>query len=152
MLHPSNEICRRVLDLAEDAYRNGETPIGAVVCDGTGKIVSEARNRILERKDPAAHAELLAIQEACRIIGSERLPDFTLITSLEPCIMCSGLILHARIAAVAFLSSSTRWPGLSHLLDRLGDEINHRPAWRLLTEYEKEASDMLQAFFEGRRQ
>ena len=151
MLHPSDEICRRVLYLAEEAFRNGETPIGAVICNEDGEIVSEGRNRIVERKDPSAHGELLAIQDACRIVGSERLPDFTLITSLEPCIMCSGLIFHARLSAVAFLSPSTRWPGLSHLLDRLGDQINHRPAWRLLTEYEKEASDLLQVFFEERR-
>ncbi|MBU45556.1 MAG: hypothetical protein CMN76_20265 [Spirochaetaceae bacterium] len=152
MLHPPHRACIRALELAHEAFDHGETPIGAVVCDSRGQILGEGRNRILEKVDPSWHAELKAIQAACEHLKSERIPDAILISTLEPCIMCSGLILHSRISAVAFMAPSTRWPGLSTLLENLKDEINHHPAWRLLEDYENRSSALLTRFFEKQRE
>ena len=125
MLYPPDTACQRALDLAREAYEQGETPVGAVLCDEHGTIVSEARNQIIELADPSAHAELLAIRYASKALRSERLPRTILITTLEPCLMCSGLIIHARIPEVAFMTFSTSWPGLRSLLDKMSSEINH---------------------------
>ncbi|MBI41857.1 MAG: tRNA-specific adenosine deaminase [Leptospiraceae bacterium] len=151
MLYPPDNACQRALQLAREAYEHGETPVGAVLCDEHGTILSEGRNQILEQADPSAHAELLAIRDACKRLSSERLPRTVLITTLEPCLMCSGLIIHARIPEVAFMTRSTSWPGLRSLLDNLSSEINHRPSWRLLEDYENSASELLTQFFEERR-
>jgi tRNA(adenine34) deaminase len=150
MLHPPDHLCQRVLELAREAYGAGEVPVGALVYDGRGSIISEGRNRILECKDATAHAELIAMREACNWQQSERLTGLNLLSSLEPCLMCSGLILHARISNVAFLTYSDRWPGLQHLLATLPD-LNHQPAWRLIEDFESDAKALLQSFFAQKR-
>ena len=151
MLHPPEELCIGAMELARQAAQRGEIPVGSIVCDPDWHVLGQSNNQILQRKDPSAHAELLAIQAASQAVQSERLTDHILITTLEPCIMCTGLILHARISRVYFFTRSG-WPGLLSVLDRLGSQINHHVSWRLLETYEGEASELLLEFFQSRRE
>ena len=87
---------------ARAAAERGETPVGAAVVAPSGEVVARAGNRTRETADPSAHAEMLAIREACRHVGSERLPGYDLYVTLEPCPMCAGVIAAARIARVYY--------------------------------------------------
>ncbi|WOF73057.1 nucleoside deaminase [Parvibaculaceae bacterium PLY_AMNH_Bact1] len=82
---------------AEAAAKRGEVPVGAVLVDVKGELLAKAGNRIVELKDPTAHAEVLAIRAAAERLGSERLIDCDLYVTLEPCVMCAGAISFARI-------------------------------------------------------
>jgi len=90
------------LDEAKAAAARGEVPVGAVIVDAKGAILSRAGNRTLELKDPTAHAELLAIREAALKLGSERLIDCDLYVTLEPCAMCAGAISFARLRRIYY--------------------------------------------------
>src|SRR5919201_627235 len=107
---------------AEAARDRGEVPIGAVVIGASGEILARAGNRTLELKDPTAHAELLAIREACAKIGSERLVDCDLYVTLEPCAMCAAAISFARIRRL-YLGAP----------DPKGGAIEHGPRFFSLT-------------------
>lgn len=90
------------LDEAKAAAARGEVPVGAVIMDAKGALLSRAGNRTLELKDPTAHAELLAIREAALKLGSERLIDCDLYVTLEPCAMCAGAISFARLRRIYY--------------------------------------------------
>src|SRR5688572_27328127 len=87
---------------AEGAAARGEVPVGAVVSDAAGRILARAGNRTLELKDPTAHAEILAIREAARLLGSERLIGCDVHVTLEPCAMCAAAISFARLRRLYF--------------------------------------------------
>lgn len=88
---------------AEQAYQADEVPVGAVVFDpATNQIITAAHNQTQTRADPTAHAELLAIQEACRILNVKRLDGYALFVTLEPCVMCAGAIAWAHLSAVYY--------------------------------------------------
>ncbi|MGO1266678.1 MAG: tRNA adenosine(34) deaminase TadA [Microbacterium gubbeenense] len=96
------ELMRRALALAEEAAKAGEVPVGAVVTDPSGQVIGRGRNRREETHDPSAHAEVVAMREAALAIGSWNLDGCTLIVTLEPCLMCAGTLLQARISRVVF--------------------------------------------------
>ena len=85
------------LELAQDAFKAGETPVGAVIVDETGRVIGRGRNRREKEKRATAHAEIEAINEACAALGDWRLTGCTLYVTLEPCPMCAGAVLGARI-------------------------------------------------------
>ena len=93
------ELC---LKEARKAYQEDEVPVGAVLVSPEGRVIAESHNRTRQQNSPLAHAELLAIQKACEAVGNFRLTDCTLFVSKEPCVMCAGAILEARIAKVVF--------------------------------------------------
>lgn len=93
---------RRALDLAKIGAQAGEVPVGAVLVGSDGQVIAEARNAPIELNDPTAHAEILAIRSACRIVNNYRILNSTLYVSLEPCAMCAGAIANARIKRVVF--------------------------------------------------
>ena len=103
----------RALELARDAERAGEVPVGAVVVrDGT--VIGEGRNAPRALADPTAHAEILALREAARALGSERLEGCELWVTLEPCAMCAGAIAHARIARVYYGAPDPKGGAVEH--------------------------------------
>ncbi|WP_238364943.1 nucleoside deaminase [Mesobacterium pallidum] len=102
------------LDEARAAAARGEVPVGAVVVAPDGRIVARAGNRTRELSDPSAHAEMLAIRQACAALGQERLAGHDLYVTLEPCAMCAGVIAAARIARVYFGASDPKSGGVSH--------------------------------------
>ncbi|WP_299144479.1 nucleoside deaminase [uncultured Tateyamaria sp.] len=100
------------LDEARAAADRGEVPVGAVVVSPRGQIVARAGNRTRELHDPSAHAEMLAIREACAALGSERLPGHDLYVTLEPCAMCAAAIAAARVARLYFGASDPKSGGV----------------------------------------
>lgn len=117
---------RMALDLAREAEGAGEIPVGAVVVM-TGEVVGRGRNSPIERSDPTAHAEILALREASTRVGNYRLEGAILFTTLEPCVMCAGALVAARVAKVVFGARDLRFGGVRSKF-RLADSevLNHR--------------------------
>jgi tRNA(adenine34) deaminase len=140
----------RALALAEAAARQGEVPVGAVlVCDGA--VIGEGWNRPISSADPTAHAEIVALRAAAASRHNYRLPGSTLYVTLEPCAMCSGALIHARVARVVFGAFDPKTGAAGSTLDVLNTErLNHRVEIRggVLAEA---AAAQLQAFFKARR-
>ena len=97
---------------ARAASARGEVPVGAVVVDPCGQVVAQAGNRTRELSDPSAHAEILAIRAACKLLGKERLVGYDLYVTLEPCIMCAGLIAAARIRRLYYGATDEKSGGI----------------------------------------
>ncbi|MFN4229957.1 nucleoside deaminase [Parvibaculum sp.] len=149
------ETAMRPMDLAfaeaEAAGARGEVPVGAVIVDGAGHVVARAGNRTLELKDPTAHAELLAIREACAALGSERLIGCDLYVTLEPCPMCAAAISFARIRRLYYGASDEKGGGVDH-----GPRIFAQPTCHHVPDVyggigESRASALLRDFFAVRR-
>lgn len=141
---------RHALMLAEKAAQQGEVPVGAViVSDDT--IVAEGFNTPITQHDPSAHAEMVALRAAGKIRQNYRLTDCRLYVTLEPCIMCIGAILHARLEQVIFGAFDPKTGGAGSVLDLFAESrLNHqtRCVGGLL---ETECSALLKAFFQNRR-
>jgi tRNA(adenine34) deaminase len=140
----------RALELAREAERDGEVPVGAVVVQGDA-MVGEGRNRMIGANDPSAHAEIDALRDAGRRLGNYRFPGATLYVTLEPCVMCAGAMIHARIGRVVYATTDPKTGAAGSAFDLLQHERhNHRldvEGGILATE----ASEMLSAFFRARR-
>jgi tRNA(adenine34) deaminase len=139
------------LDEARAAAARGEVPVGAVLTDAAGRVLSRAGNRTRELADPTAHAEILAIRDACRAMGSERLPGARLWVTLEPCPMCAAAISAARIEVLYYGADDPRMGGVRHGA-RVFDhpQCHHRP--QIFDGLAAaEARDLLLAFFRERR-
>ncbi len=117
---------RLALQLADEAAAEGEVPVGAVVVRD-GKVVGTGRNRREKDKNALAHAELEAIDEACRTVGGWRLFGATLYVTLEPCPMCAGAIINARIDRVCYGASDPKAGSCGSLTDLFLLPYNHRP-------------------------
>ena len=143
---------RRALELAREAAEHGEVPVGAVVWESaTGRVLGEGRNRREEDRDPSAHAEHIAILAASRAVGDWRLNHCSLAVTLEPCPMCAGLIVNARIGRVVFGASDPK-AGACETLYAIttDDRLNHR-AEVLGGVLAEESAELLRAFFRQRR-
>jgi tRNA(adenine34) deaminase len=135
-------------ELAADA---GEVPVGAVLVDGAGAVIAAAHNQTITLNDPTAHAEILALRGAARLLGNYRLLNTTLYVTVEPCVMCMGAIVHARISHVVFGAYDPKWGGAGSLYDLASDvRLNHRVSVTggVLAE---RCSRMMQEFFQARR-
>ncbi len=102
------------LDQAQAAASRGEVPVGAVLLSGAGEVLAADGNRIVERRDPTAHAELLVLRAAAAALDNERLTGTTLYVSLEPCAMCAGAISLARVARVVFAADDPKGGAILH--------------------------------------
>ncbi len=141
---------RRALELAERGAASGEVPVGAVVVLN-GEVVGEGYNRPISTTDPTAHAEIVALREAAARAGNYRLSGATLVVTLEPCLMCVGAMVHARIGTVVYgaaeprsgalgsASAAHETPGLNHRVAVVGGVL------------EAQCRDLLQGFFRARR-
>lgn len=142
---------RAALDEARAAAGRGEVPVGAVLVSAAGGELARAGNRIEERNDPTAHAEVLAIREAAAALGSWRLEDCTLVVTLEPCTMCAGAIVLARVPTVVYGATDPKAGAAGSLMDVLDDpRLNHR-ADTTAGVRGQECGDLLRAFFRARR-
>jgi tRNA(adenine34) deaminase len=138
------------IDRARAAAEHGDVPIGALVARD-GEPLAAAGNERELRGDPTAHAEVLAIRAAADALGGWRLPETTLYVTLEPCAMCAGAIVLARVPAVAFGAADPKAGAAGSVLDVLGEPaLNHRP--RVVGGLrEEECAELLREFFAGRR-
>jgi len=118
---------RLALDEASAAARAGEVPVGAVVVDSAGDVIGRGRNRRETDGDPTAHAEILALREAAARTGSWRLPEATIFVTLEPCPMCAGALVNARIGRAVYGSDDPKAGALRSLYALGADaRLNHR--------------------------
>ncbi len=139
------------LEEARAAAARGEVPVGAVVLDGTGAVVAAAGNRTEADHDASAHAELLALRAAARARGSPRLPDCTLVVTLEPCPMCAGAISAFRVAKLVFGAYDPKGGGVEHGARVFAaSSCHHRPEV-IGGVREAECGALLRAFFGKRR-
>ncbi len=115
------------LEEAEEAGRSGEVPVGAVLVRDSGEVIARAGNRTLLDCDPTAHAEILVLRRAALVEGNYRLLNTTLYVTLEPCLMCMGAIVHARIHRLVYGASDPKWGAAGSLYDFSSDSrLNHR--------------------------
>ena len=141
---------RRALELADKAAAQGEVPVGALVVRD-GAVIGEGWNQMIGNSDPTAHAEIVAMRAASRTIGNYRLTETTLYVTLEPCTMCAGAVIHARVERLVFAATEPK-SGVICSRASLLDEpwYNHKLEWQggVLAD---ESSAKLQAFFKARR-
>jgi len=141
---------RLALREAERALVHDDVPIGAVLVRG-GEVLAAAHNERELRADPTAHAEILALREASRVLGSWRLLDCTLYVTLEPCAMCAGAIVLARVARVVYGATDPKAGACGSVLDVLGEpRLNHRPEV-LSGVLAPDCGQLLSEFFASRR-
>ncbi|MET0277113.1 MAG: nucleoside deaminase [Pseudorhodoplanes sp.] len=138
------------LELARAAAEAGEVPVGCVIVQG-GEVVSRAANRTITDRDPTAHAEMLAIREAARVLGSERLADCDLYVTLEPCAMCAGAVSFARIRRLYYGAADPKGGAVDNGVRFFAQPTcHHRPdVYGGLGE--GEAGKLLKEFFRERR-
>jgi tRNA(adenine34) deaminase len=137
---------------AEAAAARGEVPVGAVLLDPAGALLAKDGNRILERRDPTAHAEILVIRAGAEKLGNERLIGTTLYVTLEPCAMCVGAMSLARIARLVFAAEDPKGGAVLHGPRFFAQPTcHHRPQVSRAGDAEK-AGDLLRKFFQARRQ
>ena len=141
---------RAALALAHAAAADGEVPVGCVIADGAGRIIGRGRNRRERTHRADAHAEMEAIAEACRARGTWRLDACTLYVTLEPCPMCAGAIINARIKRVVYGASDRKAGCCGSILDLFREPFNHHPevTGGILAE---ESAALLSSFFKKLR-
>mgnify|MGYP000111846534 FL=1 len=143
------EYMRQALALAEEAAGHGDVPVGCVVVKD-GAVIGRGCNRREERGDAVAHAEVEAIRQACRAVGGWNLHDCALYVTLEPCPMCAGAIINARVGTVCYGARDEKAGACGSVLDLFAERFNHRP--RVYGGVLKEAcAALLQDFFHDLR-
>ena len=145
------QIMQHAVNEASLCIKRNEVPVGAVVVDASGKVIASAGNEVLKQHDITAHAEILAIRAACKNTTNYRLPGTTAYLTLEPCAMCAGALIHARVERVVIATAEPRAGAAGSVLNILqNDKFNHRCD----VEYglfQKDSADMLRSFFRLKR-
>ncbi len=147
---PDTYWMRRALTLAQQAAREGEVPVGAVLVKD-GEMIAEGWNRPIAENDPSGHAEMRVLRAAGKTLENYRLPGTTLYVTLEPCPMCAGALVHARVARVVYAAADPRTGAAGSVFNLLqSDSLNHRceVSGGVLAE---ESGALLQEFFKRRR-
>lgn len=145
-------IMKQVLNLARCAGRGGDVPIGAVIVRD-GKIIARGENLVQRKQNPTLHAEIVAINRACKKIGKKFLDDCDIYVSLEPCAMCATAISFARIRNIYFAASDEKGGGITSNA-RVFDTDRHlwHPNIIQIPEYAEESAELIRDFFKQRRQ
>jgi len=142
---------QQALDCAREAGLQGEVPVGAVIADGAGSVLARAANSPIARHDPTAHAEILALRAAGRALGNYRLPGCVLYVTLEPCAMCVGALVHARLARIVYAAADPKTGACGSVFDLASTaKMNHRleVTGGVLAD---ESAALLKQFFAARR-
>lgn len=142
---------QRAIERAREAESRGEVPIGALIVSAEGDVLAEASNETIERCDPTAHAEILAIRAAGQKIGNYRLTGTTVYSTIEPCAMCAGALVNARVARLVYGAPDERFGAVRSKFEICDSEIlNHRI--EIVTGVlEEECRKLMQDFFRERR-
>ena len=148
---PWGPAMREALDEARAALATDDVPIGAVVVDATGAVVGRGRNRREADADPTAHAEVVALRQAALACGEWRLSGCTLVVTLEPCTMCAGALVLARVDRLVYGADDPKAGAVGSLWDVVRDRrLNHRPEV-VSGVLAAESGELLRAFFRSRR-
>jgi tRNA(adenine34) deaminase len=146
-----NQFMWQAIIEAQQAAREDEVPVGAILVSQNGTVLANTHNQTITLCDPTAHAEILAIRSAAQRLGNFRLLNTTLYVTIEPCIMCMGALLHARVSKIIYGAKDPKWgaagscydlsadPRLNHVIDVEGDVL------------EKECRALIQTFFRAKR-
>ena len=138
------------LDLAARAGQLGEVPVGAIVVRD-GIVIAARHNERETTQDPTAHAEVLALRDAAQVVGQWRLSDCSLVVTLEPCVMCAGALMNARIGKLVYGAADLKGGATASLYNVCADpRLNHEPVV-VHGVCEQEAGSLLQAFFSNKR-
>ena len=139
------------LSEARRAEGAGEVPVGAVITDTAGNVIARGFNQPISTHDPTAHAEIVAMRAAARLLGNYRLTGLTLYCTMEPCVMCAGAIVHARIQRLVFGAADPRAGAAGSIYDVVRDtRLNHQ-AEVVAGVRERECREIVQKFFERKR-
>lgn len=139
------------LRLAQQAAEQGEVPVGAVLVDQNGELLAEGYNRPIADHDPSGHAEMIALRAGAKAIGNYRLTGTTLYVTLEPCVMCAGAIVHARVQRLVFGAPDPKAGAVNAVYDVISNpRLNHRVEWTGGV-LEAECGQILRDFFRARR-
>lgn len=145
-----DKIIERTLELAEDAGRNDEVPVGAVIFDDEGNILAESENKTRREHSVSFHAELAVIAQMGKIKGSENLSEYNLATSLEPCAMCAQAIAWSKIKKVVIACDDEKSGGVLHNA-KVFEHSHHKPEVIYLDKYKEKSSKLLKSFFKSKR-
>jgi tRNA(adenine34) deaminase len=141
----------QAIEEAESAFSEGEVPVGAVLAGSDGRILARSHNQPIALNDPTAHAEILALRRAGAVAGNYRLNGCTLVVTIEPCLMCMGAAIHARIARLVFGAFDPKAGAAGSLVDLSRDgRLNHRVEI-VSGIMEAACQDLMQRFFRARR-
>ena len=144
------EYMEKALALAAIAAERGEVPVGAIVVNSDGEIIGEGYNRREELGSPVAHAELIAIEQAARKLGSRRLLGCTLYVTLEPCPMCAGAVMNAHLKRLVYGAFDEKNGACASVVTLFDEKFTHIPLVRSRV-LEKRCGDILTEFFKGIR-
>ena len=139
------------LEEAKKAGQIGEVPIGAILVAESGEVLSAAHNRTIKQVDPTAHAEILALRNAAIKLNNYRLLDTSMFVTIEPCIMCMGALVHARVKRVIYGANDPKWGAAGALYNFSEDfRLNHRIDV-IKGVREEKCRELMQAFFRAKR-
>jgi tRNA(adenine34) deaminase len=145
------EFMKLAINEAKKAGQKAEVPVGAVLVAESGDILSISHNQVITLADPTAHAEILVLRKAAQKVLNYRLLGTTLYVTIEPCIMCMGVIIHARVARVVFGANDLKWGASGSLYNFAEDvRLNHRPEI-IQGVCQDECREMMQEFFRSKR-
>ncbi|MBD5558302.1 MAG: nucleoside deaminase [Desulfovibrio sp.] len=139
------------LEEARKAVALGEVPVGALIVAPDGRILARAGNAVERRHDPTAHAEVLAIREACARLDNWRLSGCVLVVTLEPCAMCAAAIVHARLAGVVYGAADDAAGAVISRAEYLDAPVSTTPVWHMGGVRARECAALLRECFEARR-
>ncbi|MBR0200283.1 MAG: nucleoside deaminase [Oscillospiraceae bacterium] len=138
------------LSLAREAFDAGDVPVGCVITDKDGNVIGRGRNRREENGDATAHAEIEAIREACKALGDWRLEDCAITVTLEPCPMCAGAIINARIPTVVYGAKEPVFGSCGSVIDLFFERYGHTPRVYGGVK-EQDCAGLLKRFFREKR-
>lgn len=151
MLNSDTQFMNLALNEAEKAKMQNEVPVGAVLVDEKGRVLAKAYNLVITLSDPTAHAEILAIRSASAGISNYRLLNTTLYVTIEPCIMCMGALIHARVKCVIYGAQDPKWGAAGSLYSFTDDQrLNHHPEIQGGV-CKQECSNLIKDFFRKKR-
>jgi tRNA(adenine34) deaminase len=142
---------RLALEQARAGAAQGEVPVGAVLAGRDGSLLAGAHNACLTLNDPTAHAEILVLRQAARQLGNYRLSDAVLIVSLEPCLMCAGALVHARVDGVVYGAADPLGGAVSSCLEAFALPCHNHAIWHMGGVAGEECAALLRDFFVQRR-
>lgn len=146
------DLMLQALDAAKNAAGLREVPVGAVLLDQEGKLLSKACNAPVSSNDPTAHAEIRCLRQACELAGNYRLPGTIMAVTLEPCLMCAGALTHARVAGVVYGTADPRTGALESRLQLQQQAYLNHFFWIKAGVLQDQCAALLQDFFRKRRQ
>lgn len=153
MTQDHNLYLKQAISEAKKAYMKNEVPIGAILVDGTGKVVARAHNQTAARKDASKHAEMLVLQKAAKRVGDWRLEDMRLYVTLEPCLMCLGASLLTRVKEIHFILEDPTFGSIRSVFKEEGAKGAYKNLkFQQHPEWEAEVKKLMKAFFKQIRE